>query len=411
MGKHIAFQGTLRGTRITPELASGPSVYVLDPETSSLRQMTTNLQVISFAWSPDGQHLACIASRGFIGAQWTETLYLADADGGHLRRITDEYGGVTYHWSPDGRKLALACYEEDYRSAQRHGKLSILDVEQGETRQITDEAAFVVWSPETSDIAFLWSHDAHNIFLMDADGANRRRLFHSDLAMSPHSWSPDGTLLALYVWSRSQWGAGYEDRDSLYLIGHDGNIVFQGEWGGEWGASYLTWSPDSQRLACIGPYQYYEDEEDEEDDFLSEHQYVYTLERDGSALEALAPTTYERGVAWSPDSQKLAFIHEDNDEYSLGIIDLAGQHMQTVPITGQDFSAKLDPGTPSWSSDSRQVAYTTRGLQQIYVVAADGTNPRCVTDTLSQPGYDESQEQEGTRVAEDHIIHSLAWQP
>ena len=403
MGKQIAFQGFLRGTPIPPGSALGPSLYMLDPETGSVRQMPANLQG-NFAWSPDGQHLACVAS-GSTGAQGTETLYLVAADGSHLRRVTDEYGSIGYNWSPDGRKLALTCYEEDHHAAQRHGKLLILDVEHGETHQLSDEAAFVVWSPQTSDIAFLWNCDQHTIFLMDADGANRRRLFSHHLAVSPYSWSPDGTLLALYVWGRRQWGAA-EDSDSLHLLDRDGTIVFQGDWG----ASTLAWSPDSKCLACIGPYLYYEDEEDEEDDFVSEHQYVYLLERDGSALEALAPTTYEVGVAWSPDSQKLAFVFDDDYSYSLGIIDVAARHLQTVPMVERDASGRLRPSTPSWSPDSQQIAYTTPGLEHIYVVAADGTNPRCALNILDRPAHNENQEQEGARVG-DNFILSLAWQP
>lgn len=135
-----------------------------------------------------------------------------------------------------------------------------------------------------------------------------------------------------------------------------GNIAFQGEWG----ASWLAWSPDSRRIACIAPFEYYEDEEDEEQDFVESHEYVYVMGRDGSALQPLAPTTDEVGVAWSPDSQ--------------------------------------------------QIAYNSPGLEHLYVIGTNETAPRCLTNNIRQPSNEEDQEH-GNERAEYNFIINPAWQP
>ena len=401
MSKQIAFLGQLRGSRYTAGVVSGPSLYMIDEEHSSVRQLTFDLPVTRFAWSPDGQRIACLSS-GYAGEKLTETLYLLDADGSHLRRLTDEKGGIIWNWSPDSRQLAFTCFEEDYRSTQRHGALYVRDLEHGETHQITREAAYVVWSADTNEIAFLWSHDTYSISVMAADGANRRLLFQSNLAVSPCSWSPDNTLLACNVWSRSQWGAGYEDRDSLHVLDVEGNIAFQGEWG----ASWLAWSPDSRRIACIAPFEYYEDEEQ---GFVESHEYVYVMGRDGSALQPLAPTTDEVGVAWSPDGQKIAFILDD-DGYTLGVIDVDRQSLQSYPMAGEDVTGKVHPNTPTWSPDSQQIAYNSPGLEHLYVIGTNETAPRCLTNNIRQPSNEEDQAH-GNERAEHNFIINPAWQP
>lgn len=158
-------------------------------------------------------------------------LYLLEADGSHLRRLTGDYEGITWNWSPDGRQLAFTCFEEDYRSPQRHGKLHIMDLARETVRQVTEDAAYPAWSRETNELAFLWSYDAHSLFRMDADGTNRQILFHSDLMVSPYGWSPDNKLLACYLWSRSHWGTEYQDSDIFHVVDAQGNLVFQEDWG------------------------------------------------------------------------------------------------------------------------------------------------------------------------------------
>lgn len=84
------------------------------------------------------------------------------------------------------------------------------------------------------------------------------------------------------------------------------------------------------------------------------------------------------GFGWSPDGQKLAFVLDTDGEYSLGVLMLAEERLQAIPMEGQDVTGKLHPDTPSWSPDGKQIAFTTPGKEHLYVVEADGTTARCI---------------------------------
>jgi Tol biopolymer transport system component len=141
-------------------------LYLIDEGSAHLRQLTFDLKVIRFSWSPDGGHIAFLSS-GYtppdmhVGSYFTFTLYCLDADGSHLRHLTEKRGKIDFSWSPDSRQLAFTCSEELHRPGNHQGELSILDLESGEVRQIIKEPAYPIWSPETAQIAFLWKYDRH----------------------------------------------------------------------------------------------------------------------------------------------------------------------------------------------------------------------------------------------------------
>src|ERR1700730_2420329 len=122
MSKQIAFTALVGSHTPTWEYEqSNWHLYMLDEEEASLHQLTSDLTVGQFSWSPDGQRIAFL-SHGYVGETFTQTLHCIDADGSHLRRLTDEKGGILFTWSPDSKQIALTCFEEDYRSPQRRGE-------------------------------------------------------------------------------------------------------------------------------------------------------------------------------------------------------------------------------------------------------------------------------------------------
>jgi Tol biopolymer transport system component len=401
MAQQMAFLAQRSGyAREGKHTFTSHELYTVDAEGSQLHQLTVDLNAHGFSWSPDGRRIACLAQNLVANEPPTYSLYVLEADGSHLRCLFERQRTIRWQWAPDSRQLVITQSEEPHLSPSGPATVSLLNLESGEQRTLSRELVHPFWSPQTQELAFLWKSDPHRIWVMDADGSKSRAIFQSPMGVSPYGWSSDGKYLATYVWTRSQWGPGYEDADYLYILDAQGQTAFQ--W--DRGASMFAWAPDSQRLACVATYQYFEDEEDQADDFISEDAYIYVLSPDGSSIQAVAPAATEVGITWAPDGQKLAFVHEDDGRYALGVLDLAEARLHLVPMGEKGERGHLRPDTPTWSPDGQQIAFTPPGNEGLYVVdLSQMTAPWCVTDRTwlksTEPGL------------EDLSVTNPAWQP
>jgi dipeptidyl aminopeptidase/acylaminoacyl peptidase len=184
-------------------------------------------------WSPDGRWLAFSSARGDEKAP--AQLYVLPADGGEARKLTDLKESVEdYGWSPDSKRLAFTArvrdeaYEEEdekkraprrvtrlfYKldsvgwTTDRRRQIFVVDVENGEPRQITDaegEHELPTWSADGKRLVFsALRGDNWDIALIsrlyaldpDAEGAEPEQLTGDDASFETPSFSPDGTRIA-----------------------------------------------------------------------------------------------------------------------------------------------------------------------------------------------------------------------
>ncbi|HEU5377260.1 MAG TPA: hypothetical protein VFV38_17665, partial [Ktedonobacteraceae bacterium] len=104
----------------------------------------------------------------------------------------------------------------------------------------------------------------------------------------------------------------------------------------------------------------------------------------GLALQPLGLTSDETKVAWSPDSQKVAFISHDIEKgkYALGVHDVDDQDQRSYPMKSEDLVGDLHPHAPTWSPDSQQIAYNGPGHCHLHVVKISETFPSLFTNNV-----------------------------
>jgi Tol biopolymer transport system component len=102
--------------------------------------------------------------------------------------------------------------------------------------------------------------------------------------------------------------------------------------------------------------------------------YVYAMTDEGSQLQRLTNTPEdETSPAWSPDGTKIAYVLDRNAIY---VSDSDGSNPVRLTPAG------VYDDDPAWSPDGKRIAFSREDVQlgsQIYVMNADGTDPRPIT--------------------------------
>ena len=174
-GKTIALALTFEGNS---------EIYLADINGRNLRRLTTSRAIeISPTWSPTGRQLAFVSDR-----TGTPQIYCINADGTDLRRLT--FSGsynTSPAWSPKGDLIAFVQRQPDGSN-----QICLTNVLGDTYIKLTSQGnnEDPVWSPDGLHIAFASNRTGvWEIYTMDWNGANQRRITNTGGAFSP-AWSP-----------------------------------------------------------------------------------------------------------------------------------------------------------------------------------------------------------------------------
>ncbi|MBI2853113.1 MAG: PD40 domain-containing protein [Chloroflexi bacterium] len=294
-------------------------------------------------WSADGKTLAYIDYDEGAKEAW---LAVVDADGKNRRRVRDvtEMRIGSMALSPDGKTIVISAdstrvtrietpvgntvrvdiiKEEDM-------DLFTVNVQTGELRRLTDTSGGVIekfpsYSPDGRQIAFVERIDTDtpqrgDVFVMDADGGNRRLLaHHADgwFVINPEfRWSPDGSKIAYAIYNMPE-----VNRMSVSDSDHHTDVLVL-----DVKAGLLTNLTDT------------------------DSPYVVNIE-----------------PAWSPDGRKIAFISGNVTEGFPSLVRV---------VDGED-TVELDQRWPAWTPDGKGLIFTNPiNVFELMLIDADGKNPR-----------------------------------
>ena len=238
-----------------------------------------------------------------------------------------------------------------------------------------------------AQIAFVSERDGNfEIYVMNTDGKNQRRLTNNPLEDRDPSWSPDGKQIAF----SSRRDGNFE----IYVMdangGNQRNLTNHPN-----GDLAPAWSPDGKRIAFVTTR--------EEDDWNDE---IYVMDADGGNQRNLTndPHLY-MAPAWSPDGKRIVFVSQREGHFrsrfgvtnEIYVMDADGKNEQRLTENRQN------DWMPSWSPDGERIAFASdekgelEGFE-IYVMAADGANQRRLTKNFHED-WEPSWSTDGTQIA------------
>lgn len=142
------------------------------------------------SWSPDGQHVAFLASKGDMAKSSARAIFVVAADGSNLLRITDWSEMETMDWSPDGTLIAFTWVDDLHQGIYTvHPDGTGLNYIPPPDRGLSILGA--VWSPDSSKLLFpVYTGNIADLWTANADGTDLVQVTHAPGGYDGFQWVP-----------------------------------------------------------------------------------------------------------------------------------------------------------------------------------------------------------------------------
>jgi len=224
---------------------TGCQIYTVNPDGTSLQQVTTDEDNFSGDWSPDGTKITYVSTSSGDVAIW-----VANADGSNALQLTPNQDRSDTYWprfTPDGRRvLYVDCLGFDC-----DGGLKSVWIDGTHRHSVTphsgDSYNLGEVSPDRKSLAYMRWHVngvKMGVYVSGRDGSNERLITPPRLEGSFPDWAPSGesilfTTNVFFDRPNVQLYSVHPDGTGLSLLTDDGFLI------DDWDGSY---SPNGQHI-------------------------------------------------------------------------------------------------------------------------------------------------------------------
>jgi len=329
------------------------------------------------AWSPDGRFIAFLRES----AQGPSGVYMIPALGGAERRVADveltppsarmwAFCDSGLAWSADGRWLIVAD-----RPRNEPAGLFLLSPESGEKRRLTSSPAGADWNPAPSPdgrtVAFTrtvynGNADVHLLRLGSdwaAEGEPQRLTFENREAGSP-AWTSEGREI---LFSQGNWTSERQ----LWRLSVGARADASGS------RRQVSVGTDATTLAVAHASRrlvYSRKQHDAN---------VYRVELRGPGgpvgepERLIASTRLDHIAEYSPKGDAIVFDSTRSGSEEIWVVNADGSNPRQLTSMGGPLTSN-----PHWSPDGRTIVFNSRreGTSDLYLVSREGGAPRRLTD-------------------------------